>query len=207
MTVKPCMCHLRNMMSAANRETNTTALRIIIDLPSYNYLLCLCHKLHEKTNNEYWSLNRFTEQGYMHSVSKKLGESDHKTKDASKIFNALQNSRHPLKHTFDNVRTASGNNQQRPYVESIAERLSHDFWWNSRPWNVHPWWPPSCGKTRKKSAGARSGEQGGWSSTAIIFWAGNWRTLIIGTHWSHCVQGHLHGRLARWRTVSENPVT
>ena len=50
------------------------------------------------------------------------------------------NSRHPLQHTFDNVRTASGNNQQRPPVEMIAERLSY---FTSRPQNVHLWWPPS----------------------------------------------------------------
>ena len=91
---------------------------------------------------------------------------------------SLQNSRHPLQHTFDNVRTASGNNQQMPRVESIAERLSHDLWWHSRPQNVHLWWPPSRGEKRKKSAEVKLGEKGGWSSTATIFWARIWRTRI-----------------------------
>ena len=66
----------------------------------------------------------------IHSVCKKFGESCQKTnKTTDKIifFIALQNSHHPLQHTFDNVRTANGNNQQRPPVESIAERLSHDL--------------------------------------------------------------------------------
>ena len=35
MTMKPCMHHLRNTASAANRNTSTTALWIVIDLPSY----------------------------------------------------------------------------------------------------------------------------------------------------------------------------
>ena len=43
------------------------------------------------------------------------------------FFIALQNSRHRLQHTFDNIHTASINNQQRPPVESISERLPHDL--------------------------------------------------------------------------------
>ena len=57
---------------------------------------------------------------------------------------ALQNSRRPLQHTFDNVRTASGNNQKRCLVESNAERLTHDLWWHFRLQNEHIWWSPSC---------------------------------------------------------------
>jgi hypothetical protein len=40
-------------------------------------------------------------------------------------FIDLQNNRHPLQHTFGNVYKASGNCQQRPLQESIAEPLSH----------------------------------------------------------------------------------
>ena len=36
-----------------------------------------------------------------------------------------------LQLTFDNVCTSLGNDQQRPPVESIAERLSHDLRWLS----------------------------------------------------------------------------
>jgi hypothetical protein len=37
----------------------------------------------------------------------------------------LQNNRHASQHTFGNVHEASGNCQQRPLYESIAEPLSH----------------------------------------------------------------------------------
>jgi hypothetical protein len=37
----------------------------------------------------------------------------------------LKNNRHPSQHTFGNVHKASGNCQQRPIWESIAEQLSH----------------------------------------------------------------------------------
>ena len=68
------------------------------------------------------------------SVSKKFSESYQKTKIYKQIlFDALQNSRNLLQHKFDNVHTASRNNQERPNVESIAERLSHDLWWHSHP--------------------------------------------------------------------------
>ena len=43
------------------------------------------------------------------------------------FFISFQNSRHPLQDTFNNVRTASGNNQKKPPVESIGERHSHDL--------------------------------------------------------------------------------
>jgi hypothetical protein len=37
----------------------------------------------------------------------------------------LQNNHHPSQHTVGNVHKASGNCQQRPLEESIAEPLSH----------------------------------------------------------------------------------
>ena len=40
-------------------------------------------------------------------------------------FIGLQNNRHPSQHTVGNVHKDSGNYQQRPLLESIAEPLSH----------------------------------------------------------------------------------
>jgi hypothetical protein len=40
-------------------------------------------------------------------------------------FIGLQNNSHPLQHTVGNVHKASGNCQQRPRQELIAEPLSH----------------------------------------------------------------------------------
>jgi hypothetical protein len=40
-------------------------------------------------------------------------------------FVDLQNNRHSSQHTVGNVRKTSGNCQQRPFKESIAEPLSH----------------------------------------------------------------------------------
>jgi len=40
-------------------------------------------------------------------------------------FTGLQNNRYSSQHTFGNVHKASGNFQQRPLEESIAEPLSH----------------------------------------------------------------------------------
>ena len=62
------------------------------------------------------------------------------------FLSALQNSCHLLQHKFVNLRTASGNNQERPPVESITEWLSYDLWWHSSLQNVHLWWPPSSGE-------------------------------------------------------------
>ena len=39
--MKPRMRHLRNTTSAANRNTSTTALRILIDLPSYVFFFIM----------------------------------------------------------------------------------------------------------------------------------------------------------------------
>jgi hypothetical protein len=54
-------------------------------------------------------------------------------------FIGLQNNRQPSQHTVGNVYKASGNFQQRPLYESIAEQLSHVlgssvlfvFWYHS----------------------------------------------------------------------------
>ena len=62
----------------------------------------------------------------IHAVSKEFSESYQK-RYKQILFIALQNSRHPLQHMFDNIHTTSGNNQQRPPVESITEWLSHDL--------------------------------------------------------------------------------
>jgi hypothetical protein len=42
-----------------------------------------------------------------------------------KNFIGLQNNRHPSQHTVGNVHKASGNCQQMPLYELIAEPLSH----------------------------------------------------------------------------------
>ena len=83
----------------------------------------------------------------LYTVCQKSSVNPIKKQKIQIFFIALQNNRHPLQHTFDNVHTASGNNKQRPPVESIAEWLSRDLWWHSRPKNVILWWPPSSGET------------------------------------------------------------
>jgi hypothetical protein len=50
----------------------------------------------------------------------------------------LQNNRHPSQHTVGNVHKASGNCQQWPLQESIAEPLSHVLGLPPRLQNVPP---------------------------------------------------------------------
>jgi hypothetical protein len=65
---------------------------------------------------------------HMRGVSKTFGEWHQKTKNRryKQInFIGLQYNRHPSQHTVGNVHKASGNCQQMPLYESIAEPLSH----------------------------------------------------------------------------------
>jgi hypothetical protein len=48
-----------------------------------------------------------------------------KTEDTNKLTLLAFKIRHPSQHTVGNVHKASGNCQQRPLKESIAEQLSH----------------------------------------------------------------------------------
>jgi hypothetical protein len=62
-------------------------------------------------------------------MSKKFGEwyqKTNKTEDTDRLtLLAFKNNRHPSQNTVGNVHKASGNCQQRPLQESIAEPLSH----------------------------------------------------------------------------------
>jgi hypothetical protein len=52
-------------------------------------------------------------------------------------FIGLKKNHHPSQHTVGNVHKASGNCQQRPVKESIAEPLSHILGLPPRLQNVH----------------------------------------------------------------------
>ena len=108
------------------------------------------------------------------------------------FFIALQNISHPLQHTLDTVRTASV--QQRPLVESIAERLSHDFLWHSRPQNVRLWWPPSSGETgrspQESDQGSKEGDQAQLPSSEPG----------IDAHVSHYVQELYRGAVSTFQS-------
>ena len=124
---------------------------------------------------------------YMHCVSKTFGESYQKTntKDTNN-FTWL-----PFKivtiryNTLDNIRTASEKkNQQRPHVESIAERR-HTIFDGIHVAKRETLIAAFKRGNRKKSTGARSEKWGGWLSTVLSSEPG------IGARGSHYVQGLL----------------
>ena len=120
-------------------------------------------------------------------VSKKFGESYKKTiktKHTEQIFFiALHNSRHPLQHiltTFAHFRKQSANASCGIDRRTAVTRSLMAFTSAKRA----PLMAAFKRGNRKKSAGARSGEQGGWSSSATSSEPG------IGAQGSHCMQGH-----------------
>ena len=126
----------------------------------------------------------------LEGVAKKFGESYQKT---NKTEYANKISLSPFKivairyNTRLTVRTASRNNQQRPPVESIAERLSHDLPWYSRPQNMHLWWPPYSGETGKSPQEPDQGYKKCDQAQLPYSEPG------IGIHGPHCMKGHCRG--------------